>query len=137
MSQTSIDIIGLAAAIAVPLIALVFFLYARRDARLRSESRQRMYTAETEGEVVDVVMNNTARAPEAIKVRYTVDGTEYTLRERVRLKAREPEAGQFIFNTRKTEMLDFDGVGSRVRVRYQPDNPVNAYLPDNEGLMER
>lgn len=137
MSQTVIDIIGLAAALAVPAIALAIFLLARRDARRRSESKRRIYTAEVEGEVIDVETVGAAHVPETVKVRYEVDGAAHTLRERVRLKAREAEAGQFLMNARKTEMLEGIAPGARVRVRYQPGNPANAYLPDNDGLMER
>ena len=65
---------------------------------------------------------------------YTVDGIEYKLQEIVmyEIMGETVKLGKFPVGRTRKAMLGSIAKGTQVRVRYQPEHPKKAYLPDND-----
>lgn len=66
-----------------------------------------------------------------ITVVYTANGNAYECREFTTMKSKAIKLGFLPIGQRIVPILGNISVGSKVRVKYNPDNPAEAYLPDN------
>lgn len=87
-------------------------------------------TADTIGTVKSRKCNG-ADFPTVIKVTYTVNDHTYEIRESKKVKSRMIKLGFLPIGQMRSPLLGPTPVGSEVRVKYNPDNPAEAYLPDN------
>lgn len=123
--------VALAVVAGIPFTAIM--LSKRRD-RMVAESNARRFTGQVDG-VVEEIALRTASAPGFIRVRYEVDGRPYSVRETLKVSAAPREMGQLI--VKKRETLGGLAAGSPIEVRYLPDDPSHAILPENVGLLDR
>ncbi len=84
---------------------------------------------ETEGTIIKVRYNDDARR---VTVEFFVDGQPYTIKENITVKSVAIKLGKLPIGQRKIEYIT-EGVGGKVSVKYNPDNPKQAYLRDNIG----
>ena len=131
-------LIFIAVAAAAAGIPTAITLWGGRDRRRRAESMERQCTAETLGTVTRVDAPAHGDPATRVHVAYEVDGARYEMVVVLKLKARDVGAGSYLFNIQKVYAVDgFTGTGDELRVRYAPGNPALAYLPDNDGMMDR
>lgn len=71
--------------------------------------------------------------PTVMVVHYAVGGYSFELRESVKLKSEKIKLGFLTVGQKRVPALGNTSVGSKVRVLYNPDDPAEAYLPDNLG----
>lgn len=71
--------------------------------------------------------------PTVITVSYTVDSEVYSITESVKLKSEKIKIGFLPIGQKRVPILGSTRVGSTVRVKYNPQNPQEAFLPDNVG----
>lgn len=90
-------------------------------------------TAETTGSVKAVKAKG-QDFPTLITVAYEVNGYLYEVNESVKLKSQPIKLGLLTVGQKRVPVLGNTSVGSAVRVMYNPNNPNEAYLPDNTGI---
>ncbi len=85
-----------------------------------------------EGKIVCLGENN-GDFPMSITVAFRVGPKVYALIERIRLKNDPVKIGPVSVPVRRKRvpMLGDVSLGAKVRVAYNPENPNNAWLPDN------
>ena len=133
-SSSLINLVIVVAALAVVAgIPFVVIMMSKHRDRMVAESNARRYTGRVDG-VVDEISLRAAGKPGFIKVRYEVEGRVYTVRETLKVSAAPREMGQFM--VRKRETLCGLAAGSPIEVRYLPDDPSRAILPENVGVLE-
>ena len=74
-------------------------------------------------------------SPMAITVQYSVQGQDYTIQETVKLKSKPVRIWIIPIGHKKYPVIGSIAVGTVVNVKYNPDNPQEAYLPDNVGIL--
>lgn len=72
--------------------------------------------------------------PTIITVSYSVNGHTYEISESIKLKSQPIKLGFLTVGQKRMPVLNNTSVGNAVRVMYNPNNPVDAYLPDNVGI---
>lgn len=72
--------------------------------------------------------------PTIITVVYTVNDHPYEVSESIKLKSQPIKLGFLTVGQKRVPVLGNTSVGSVVRVKYNPNNPSEAYLPDNIGI---
>lgn len=91
---------------------------------------KRNCVSETSGTITKVRFNN--NDSRRVFVEYIVDGKSYTLKENVTVRSVIVKAGDIPVGQKKIEYITA-GVGDTVAVKYNPNNPKQAYLRDNIG----
>ena len=96
-------------------------------------------TAETLGEILSFKSRG-LEGVTMVTVKFTVDGTEYTVKESLKYKSKAIKLGFLPIGQRKTPVLkgaagEDREIGVKVRMKYDPQKPKRAYLPDNKGWM--
>ncbi len=88
-------------------------------------------------ETTDGIINNVKLKgqdfPTVITVEYVVEEKCYHIQESVKLKSEIIKLGFLPIGQRKSPRLGDTSVGRAVRVIYNPNNPEEAYLPENIG----
>ena len=90
-------------------------------------------TVETTG-TVKAVKAKGQDYPTIVTVSYSVDGHTYEINESIKLKSQPIKLCFFTVGQKRVPVLGNTSVGSTVRVMYDPNNPAEAYLPDNGGI---
>ena len=88
-------------------------------------------TADAVGTIVQLKTRGRISTSNRIIVVYEVNGGTYELREFTTMKNEAIKLGFLPIGQRKKPIMGDVSVGSKVRVKYNPDNPAEAYLPDN------
>lgn len=96
--------------------------------------KRKLCTEMTDGIIIQMKANGPDR-PTVITVRYIVDTVSYEIKDNLKLKSSLIKLGPAPVGQRKTPVIPATGVGSTVRVSYNPDKPAMAYLTDNIGIM--
>lgn len=103
-----------------------------------SKKDKQKCTGSTEGRITEKIrMNHSAGAIKAtdIIVSYRVDDKDYFLREHLKVHKEPIRIGKLPIGTVDTWSLGRNiEPGMKVYVRYDPEDPNKAYLPDNIGL---
>ena len=73
--------------------------------------------------------------PTSITVEYMVNGITYQITESVKLKSKIIKLCILPIGQERFPRLPSIAVGSHVKVCYNPNNPKEAYLKDNVGIM--
>lgn len=134
-SSSFLNLVIVVAALAVVAgIPFAVIMLSKRRDRMVAESNARRFTGQVDG-VVEEIALRTAAAPGFIRVRYEVDGKGYSVKETLKVSAAPREMGQLI--VKKRETLGGLSVGAPIEVRYLPDDPSRAILPENVGLLDR
>jgi hypothetical protein len=90
-------------------------------------------TAQTTGSVKSVKTKG-QDFPTIITVTYDVNGYSYEVSESIKLKSEPIKLGFLTVGQKRVLQLGNTSVGSAVRVMYNPNNPGEAFLPDNTGI---
>lgn len=88
------------------------------------------YINEVNGTIVSVD-NARFLSPAFVTVRYSVEGKTYQIKERVRCSVQRARVGGFGIGNMRMPVLKNLDIGVNIRVRYRPEKPQKAYLPDN------
>lgn len=71
-----------------------------------------------------------------LKAEYVVDGKAYTKTEQLRYKKGKTHTlGKIPVGMKSIASLGELKVGDPVRIKYNPEKPQKAYMPDNEGML--
>ncbi len=71
-----------------------------------------------------------------LKAEYVVDGKSYIRTEQLRYKkVKTCELGNIPIGMKSTASTGELEVGDSVRIKYNPEKPQKAYMPDNEGML--
>lgn len=90
-------------------------------------------TTEVTGTVKEVKVKG-QDFPTIITVSYSVNEHAYEISESIKLKSQPIKLGFLTVGQKRVPVLGNTSVGSAVRVMYNPNNPAEAYLPDNVGI---
>lgn len=112
---------------------LVILLVVKGSQFLRKR-KLAAYTGRTQG-TVHRLKRGGLDHPDVIEVWYTVGGTQYQLRETVKLKSEWMKVGGIPIGQRKVYRMGNVGVGDSVAVQYDEENPARGLLPENEGVI--
>lgn len=112
---------------------LCVYLVYRISKHNRAEKNKRC-TMETQGEIVKLKLKS-GDGPFVITVRYEVDFTNYMIKESVKLKSTAIKAGKIPIGQKKTPVIGEIKEGTSVTVRYNPNNPEEAFVKGNEGFI--
>lgn len=112
---------------------LVILLIVKSSQFLRKR-KLAAYTGRTQGNVHRLKRGGLDH-PDVIEVWYIVDGTQYQLRETVKLKSEWIKVGGIPIGQRKVYRMGNVDVGDSVAVQYDKGNPAQGLLPDNEGVI--
>lgn len=91
-------------------------------------------TAETIGSVTAVKVKG-QDFPTIVTVTYEANGYSYEDSESIKLRSQPIKLGFLTVGQKRVPVLGNTSVGSKVRVLYNPNNPEEAYLPDNSGII--
>ena len=95
--------------------------------------KRRLCTKETEGVITQVKFRG-GDNPTSVEVEYSVGETVFRLRDTVKYRSEWIRIGRFPVGQRKIPKIR-PAAGNCVRVRYNPEKPGQAYLPENTGWM--
>lgn len=87
---------------------------------------------ETIGVISDLMVRG-LDFPTSITVQYAVNGQTYELHDTIKLKNEKIKLGFLTVGQKRVPALGDTHVGSELRVCFNPDDPGDAYLPDNLG----
>ena len=74
-------------------------------------------------------------APTMITVQFTIDQVDYQICESIKLKSKMIKIGFLPIGQKKIPVLPNPVIGGYVKVNYNPENPKEAYIRDNIGIM--
>lgn len=125
-----ITIVFAALFLGVPAIVGVVLLLVKRNRALRMEA----YTGRCQGEVVALAPHGRHSVTVA-RVRYEVGGRSYELEEALALRSEAIRVGPVPIGQRKTPKLGDMRPGREVEVAYLLEDPSQALIIGNDGLM--
>ncbi|HHU53185.1 MAG TPA: hypothetical protein GXZ43_03790 [Clostridiaceae bacterium] len=96
--------------------------------------KKKRCTANTTGQIVNI-RSKGLDCPTIITVQYQVDNQLYEVKESIKLRSEIIKLGFLPIGQRKIPVMGNTAVGNPARVSYNPDNPSDAYLTDNIGIM--
>lgn len=73
--------------------------------------------------------------PIVIKVQYVVDGRTYVINDALEYRSKVFKLGSLPIGQMKIPKIGSNQVGTSVLVAYDPERPDEAYLLDNQGVM--
>lgn len=126
---------SLIAALLITFLASITVLkkvFARTQQTFLSKSEKENCTGETEGRITRYQPGRLDTAG-MVWVSYVVGAKEYIIGEPIHLESRAIKAGRIPIGQEKTPKLGNITVGMKVTVRYDPDDPEKAFIPQNEG----
>lgn len=91
-------------------------------------------TAETDGTVMNI-QGKGSEGLTVITVEYEVKNQKYQIKESIKLKSTVIRIGFLPIGQRKTLRMPNTFIGGKAVVLYNPENPQEAYLRDNVGIM--
>ena len=91
-------------------------------------------TSKTNGNIVNVE-NKGLNFPTLITVEYVVNSSTYRITESLKLKTKTIKLGFIPIGQRKIPVLPVVAIGEMVAVNYNPNQPTEAYLADNIGIV--
>lgn len=102
---------------------------------LNRQRKMEKYTGLVEGIIIKKIVKRGIDQPSMVTVEYEVDQCKYQISEAVKLKGQAIKLGPVPIGRKKTPVMGDIQVGSKAKVRYNTENPSQAILQDNKGIM--
>ena len=118
-------------AIVLPVLIVFFVVVLKKKIR---NKKKKLYTEETTGRVVELI-DRGVDFPSLLCVAYEVNGIHYEIKESLKLKSEAIKLGLIPIGQIKVPMIDSVEKGAPVTVRYSKENPKNAIILENEGVI--
>ena len=117
--------------IGLPVLIVFFVLALKKKSR---NTKKKLYTEETTGRVVELI-DRGVDFPSLLRVAYEVNGIHYEIKESLKLKSEAIKLGPVPIGQRKVPTVGSVEKGAIVTIRYSKENPRNAIILENDGVI--
>lgn len=96
--------------------------------------RKKKQCAETQGVIVEIKSRG-IDYPTMLAVQYNVFGKVYEIKEAIKFRSETIKAGPLPVGQKKVPVLGNVGIGNKVTICYDPNDPKSAHIKENTGKI--